>query len=1666
MILCEGGAAERAYLSAGAFTALPASRSCAPLQVRPELAPELRALARARASAPQAGGGKTRRALRAGRRRGRKHGAQPSPDAFLRGASEKENFASTLDRQAQVRDSEAARQSSEQAKRIVADARAERAARDSTEKARARQRSQQRAERQQAQDAREAKKVEQARVMKARQAAMMADKAASLDSWEQANQLAKREAYRMLKGEQERKKQRERERRDRTELRRQKQLTVLQVKAETNLNHWEEAHAKLEEENARRAKSAADYYAKEQKKKLARDEFSKRKQEMFEKHRQEAERVKREKFLAAEQRRKEVQQRKEEEEKLRKHIHQRKDDESRKVGTLLLELQGLGVKHLEKRARSEGVSANAVDHVMDGDDPKGGLIDLIVDIATKPRPPAAARKARKAKEAQTSLEARVRAMFSVVDTDGNGALSNKEIQAKMDSDDELKTLVKDAGMNPADLFEELDADGDGSVTMLEFLKLLDVMAQEEREKLASGISGALTDLRTKGDVVVMSNNAMELRMRALLEEQNKKEEAAREQRSAEIKRQITVEAANQKMRQSMRDFEESRAEEIERQQRVVADRNRALKDKQLEYAKTLRKMKNKQLGRNEPFFLSQSLDSAHPKVEDEKVAGARRWPKEGTRYVCIRNAIVREAIELDSDKVGVLKVGEEVIALEERISDQRLVRVRCSKGWVTKESSAGPILQPTHAWVPTGAQLVPKQPDDSTGASRPPRRRHRRARKPQSQVSEAATEDQAGDSEDRPMTEYHVEFETSDMGDAIGDLYLRLQGTLDMSKTVLCSNVVWRHFDRGSRCSFVFMAPWLGQIQSVAVGHNVGQATHDVGSRMLLSNVIVRHPDTGTTWRFPCQQWLDDVSRMCVIPEGGNEAAATQHAPRPLSKPYSGARVAFTPAEEQMLFRVTVSLRVVAPESTSMPLSIDLIGTRDGQEHSKAVQISLQIPDTTHPASIETVANFHSELFGPLSECTVRDPSCACIGLGSKLHVYVDYVLVEVKDTDKAWYFDCHRWLDNHDGITVSSGAAPRGVHRTVHPSRRGITEQARDNSVAVPGTTVLSQDQAVSWRDVPVWDSGEAERKGVTFADEGAGPQQTTVSAAAMGAAADSAAQGQLPSAKEAELLQHEKINRTEQELEKQDMVYVVRVLTGDKAAWKALRQEFRTVPPTVSLTLFGTHGPPMMVAVPVSFLPHEEERFVVRLQQYHGVLQGMRVSIDDTAPGAPALPFQWNLLSVTVTDMRRMRSWHSTCRSVFSCSNSITAALLRPTATGRTSAYTVTLILGHDTAAKAKKQRLQVFISGVGGEGSVALIAVPTQTDDASLSSRAVLRCPAGWLPYLGDKLEVGLSHCDGTPAGTSVPVSQAIVVRDGAAMRFRFEREITAGAVHYGTQMEADPARSVRPAGASLSPLPGGLSCGADTSFPSGAAALELDPTPDREYLLRLHFDATAMYSSIECCLGFWQVEPNSSKFAVAWTPALPVTKDASYFAARESYEHTVTVRNPGAELWGIRITVNGGTRWGRKHPGRGASDKPEKHPSWGVGAVDLLDNTAKEIYSCSCDGATLVRGEDANGAKTVSREMVFANEQVRPTKSPSRATFPNTACWAQPLEPVSRDPSLSPWEEWKIEQAKRADAVAEAEKRRAAQDAAMRFGSKIASKASRASVSIAFVCVCSW
>ena len=1398
------------------------------------------------------------------------------------------------------------------------------------------------------------------------------------DSWEQIGDLAKREAERILRNEHLRKEKQRKDRERRVDLRRQKQLGVLQMKASMSLNAWEEMHAKLESDNASRAKAAAARYTAQQKKKLQRDEFERKKKAMLEEQRKKSEQVKREKWHDGERRRKEALVRKE------------------------ADAQAMLLAQQKSKAAASGTAKRAA--------------------------------------AVENLPEQLRKFFNLADGDGDGSLSKSELAQLLKGDDGFVLLLKDAGVNPVSIFQQLDVDGDNSVTLLEFLKVIDIhfktiQAEAPRTSVLDSLAGM-----GAGDVAVLSNNTMELRMRVLLEQQMQKEAQERAERAADIARQIVQEDANQRMRQSMQDFDEKRKEEFAKIEENARERRRVLVDKERTYQKRLREMKKKQTTRSEPFFLT-STDAVLPKPESTR----------GQRYICEKETTIRESMlserslrldlqgttfqllkkraaaagiatdQLSStdlvdnllmrNKVGTLKMGDEVVALEERVDEDNILQIRTVRGWIARDSrdrtaNLRPLQMP---WVPTGLRLTPQDSERVPGKNKVHSAMPRGSR--QSNVSYEAKCQEGFVESDPDITSYQVDFSTGDTGDIIGDLYLRLQGTLGASKTVLCSNVLWQHYAQGSRCSFVFKASWLGQIQSVAVGHNVGESTHDQSTRMLLSNVVVKHVDTGTVWRFPCQQWLDDVSRMCVIPEAGSAVTDGGHnAARSIS--YSGARVAFTSEEQQMLHRITIRLRAIAPETTSVPVTLHLEGSQHGQVHAKTVQLSFQIPDSTYTTTVETVGKFQCSTLGSLRTCTIRDITGACSGLGSKVHVYVDCVMVEVEGTSSSWYFDCHRWLDSQAGAVATAGPAPRGLEaaRLAHPSKRGLVEQVRDMAATtthVRPPTHVSEDQAATWRDVAEWpgdmsrqrysvtSSAATDGKGVDATVPGPGREPAAATAAATAAAAA----GQLPSATEAELLQHHRNYQEGQSLvEGEDMVYIVRVSTGDAEAAKALRHAFRSAPPTVALTLFGTHGPPMMVDVPIAFIPYSEERFIVRIQQYHGVLQGVRVRIDDTIPGAPTLPFKWNLLSLTVTDIRRMQTWHSTCRSVFECANSVTAALLRPTATGRSAAHRVTLVLGPGTAETARQCRLQVFISSVGGEGSVALIALPRAHDDYKLSTRAVLQCPEAWLPCLGEQLELGLCQCDDAPTTASVYVSQAIIVRDGVEMRFRLEREITAGAVHYGTPMKL-------PQEADVLRLDGGN---------APVDPLRVDPTPLSEFVLRLHYTETCLYSSIECCIGYWEVEPNSSTFAVAWSPMLLVTKDAAYFAARESYEFPLRLPSPGAELWGIKIKAQGS--------------------SWGVGFVELVDQASHEVYSCNCDGSPLVREELTDGTKFVSRELVFATKQ--------------------PLEHVSRDPKVSPWEEWKQDQARRADAAAEKERRDAANRAAVEMGLKLAREAEEA------------
>ena len=61
-------------------------------------------------------------------------------------------------------------------------------------------------------------------------------------------------------------------------------------------------------------------------------------------------------------------------------------EESADASAIRSELEGMRLRALERRALSEGVSADTVDDAMDGDAPKASLIALIVDVASSRGP--------------------------------------------------------------------------------------------------------------------------------------------------------------------------------------------------------------------------------------------------------------------------------------------------------------------------------------------------------------------------------------------------------------------------------------------------------------------------------------------------------------------------------------------------------------------------------------------------------------------------------------------------------------------------------------------------------------------------------------------------------------------------------------------------------------------------------------------------------------------------------------------------------------------------------------------------------------------------------------------------------------------------------------------------------------------------------------------------------------------------------------------------------------------------------------------------------------------------------------------------------------------------------------------------------------------------------
>ena len=75
-------------------------------------------------------------------------------------------------------------------------------------------------------------------------------------------------------------------------------------------------------------------------------------------------------------------------------------------------------------------------------------------------------------------------------------------------------------------------------------------------------------------------------------------------------------------------------------------------------------------------------------VDSEEVTSVR-----GKRYTCVRRSQIRASVGTESDKVGTLEVGQEVLAMEgRRLAATQAVRIRFERGWTSLVSGNGEAI--------------------------------------------------------------------------------------------------------------------------------------------------------------------------------------------------------------------------------------------------------------------------------------------------------------------------------------------------------------------------------------------------------------------------------------------------------------------------------------------------------------------------------------------------------------------------------------------------------------------------------------------------------------------------------------------------------------------------------------------------------------------------------------------------------------------------------------------------------------------------------------------------------------------------------------------------------------------------------------------------------------
>lgn len=150
------------------------------------------------------------------------------------------------------------------------------------------------------------------------------------------------------------------------------------------------------------------------------------------------------------------------------------------------------------------------------------------------------------------------------------------------------------------------------------------------------------------------------------------------------------------------------------------------------------------------------IGAATPAAAD---AAAESQDGEPTAYRCVKKSQIRIGCELDSDKAGILAVGEEIQVVTTAVinTDNKGVpgvctRVQFERGWVSERTGAGAVCLQAIAWAPPVDPPAPSQPLPQQNAAGKEERREKAATTataaaPEQEQQDAAAREEEGQEE-------------------------------------------------------------------------------------------------------------------------------------------------------------------------------------------------------------------------------------------------------------------------------------------------------------------------------------------------------------------------------------------------------------------------------------------------------------------------------------------------------------------------------------------------------------------------------------------------------------------------------------------------------------------------------------------------------------------------------------------------------------------------------------------------------------------------------------------------------------------------------------------------------------------------------------------------------